>query len=668
MKRFYLSYLVAFLMLSLLSAQVPESDSLALVALYDSTNGAAWTHDINWLQPGQPVSTWYGITVTNDSVTSIDLESNNLSGVFPPQIGNISKLQYLNLNSNALAGPVPEEIGNLSKLKFLYLHDNQLTGPIPAEIGNLSNLTILELYRNQLTDPIPPEIGNLSNATSLNMGYNQLTDSIPAEIGELSNLQHLHLNDNQLTGSIPAEVGNLSNLRILWLNYNQLTGSIPAEIGNMSNLLTLDLSENQLTGAIPADIGNLENLLYLYIKNNQLTGSIPAELSNLSYLESLHLDNNHLIGTIPAEIGDLVSLRWLNLCCNQLTGSIPVGISDFFNLQGLELNNNQLTGPIPEGIKSLWGLSNLHIFSNHFTFSDLEPITGISISTFLYSPQYQIQLDTIKINKSTGNELQLDITDLAVNEVTAINNEYQWWKDDSDITTGSATPLLLISDLDVSDAGYYHCKMTNSDFPNLTLYTDSVLLVMNGPVDISVTPNDIDENMPAGTNVGILFADDYDQLGGHSFTLAEGDGFNDEDNDLFTINTDELIINHSPDYETQMQYHIYIRAEDDDSKTFDKTLTIAVNDITEISGIINTTEDHWSIYPNPARGEFYISFDGADFTGMNMEVINSAGEVVHQSIINNDKQKINLYYYTAGIYMVKISGRGIVYLKKIVLE
>ncbi|MCH8838691.1 MAG: hypothetical protein IIA60_13000 [Candidatus Marinimicrobia bacterium] len=51
-------------------AQVLESDSLALVALYDSTDGANWTNtwDLN-----TPVDTWYGVTVSGGRVTELCL-------------------------------------------------------------------------------------------------------------------------------------------------------------------------------------------------------------------------------------------------------------------------------------------------------------------------------------------------------------------------------------------------------------------------------------------------------------------------------------------------------------------------------------------------------------------------------------------------------------------
>ena len=42
---------------------VDPSDSLALVALYNATNGDYWNNNENWLSG--PVETWYGVEVNN---------------------------------------------------------------------------------------------------------------------------------------------------------------------------------------------------------------------------------------------------------------------------------------------------------------------------------------------------------------------------------------------------------------------------------------------------------------------------------------------------------------------------------------------------------------------------------------------------------------------------
>ena len=60
-------------------------------------------------------------------------------------------LEWLGLNSNELSGEIPAELGSLSNLESLDLSGNGLSGEIPAELGSLSNLTYLDLSGNGLS-------------------------------------------------------------------------------------------------------------------------------------------------------------------------------------------------------------------------------------------------------------------------------------------------------------------------------------------------------------------------------------------------------------------------------------------------------------------------------------------------------------------------------------
>ena len=174
---------------------VLEADSLALVALYNATDGPNWSYSYNWLTG--PVATWYGVTVS-------DL-----------------RVRELNLLGNNLAGPLPPEIGALTALKYLILQDNEIPGPLPPELGQLVALVDLDLEGNILTGPIPPELGQLTNLEYLNFqtvdawtqeSWNELSGSIPPELGSLTNLKELLLDSNPLTGPIPLSFTNLKNL------------------------------------------------------------------------------------------------------------------------------------------------------------------------------------------------------------------------------------------------------------------------------------------------------------------------------------------------------------------------------------------------------------------------------------------------------------------------
>jgi Concanavalin A-like lectin/glucanases superfamily/HYR domain/Domain of unknown function DUF11/Leucine rich repeat/Secretion system C-terminal sorting domain len=169
------------------------NDSLALVDLYNSTNGANWTTkwDLN-----TPISTWYGLDFTfNGCLRQINIPNNNLVGTIPASIGNMVELDYLNLSKNKLTGVIPTTIGKLSKLTRLFLNYNQLSGSIPSEIGNLP-VIFLELTKNQLTGSIPQNLGKLQYPVSITLDSNLLTGCIPIEMKSFCNSNNIRINAN----------------------------------------------------------------------------------------------------------------------------------------------------------------------------------------------------------------------------------------------------------------------------------------------------------------------------------------------------------------------------------------------------------------------------------------------------------------------------------------
>jgi len=508
-----------------LPAQVLEQDSLALVALYDSTDGTNWTNNTNWLSG--PVSTWHGITLFENRVKSIHLIWNNLTGSLPLEIGNLTNLQNLtlygnklsgaipreignlinllsiNITQNQLSGTIPAEIGNLINLEGLALYYNKLTGTIPPEIGNLSNLTYLNFHSNRLEGPIPPEIGNLTALTSLSLFWNQLSGPIPVEIWDMTQLTTLRLHGNQLIGSVPSQIGNLTQLSELKLHQNAFEGSIPSEIGNLVSLTELNLADNQFSGTIPQEIFNLTNLIELYLYTNQLIGTLPAELGNLINLTHLQMDGNQFYGSIPPEIGNLTQLEWLYLSNNQLSDSIPSQLGNLKNLQRLYLSGNQLVGSIPEGIGNLpmleklilnvnqftdlpdlsldTSLVDLQIEYNKFTFEDIEP--NLFVSEFTYSPQDSVgeeQDTTIDLS----SQLVLSVT------VGGTANEYQWKKDNVDIPGANSTSF-TIDAAEAADQGSYICLITNTIATDLTLFCRPIHVAVTGEVGITESHDQI---------------------------------------------------------------------------------------------------------------------------------------------------------------------------------
>ena len=330
-------------------------------------------------------------------VYELDVSQNNITGkldsrLFPDGTGKsktgLISLKNFLLQTNELVGRIPEEIGNLKHLALLALDGNYFFGPIPSSLGNLSDLTILRLADNQLSGQIPVNIGTLK-LTEVFLLFNKLSGYVPEEIGNISSLLALHLLENNFTGHLPQQVCkggkltrftaafnnftgpipvSLKNCRTLYrvrLEHNQLTGYIDQDFGVHPNLTYIDLSYNRLRGKLSPNWGECQNLTVLRLAGNIISGKIPNEIVQLSEMGYIDLSSNQLSGDIPAEIGKLSQLYSLFLNNNKLSGKVPVGIGGLSNLVSLDLSMNMLSGPIPFQIGDCWTLQSLSLSNNY---------------------------------------------------------------------------------------------------------------------------------------------------------------------------------------------------------------------------------------------------------------------------------------------------------------
>jgi Leucine-rich repeat (LRR) protein len=209
------------------SCIIPVLERDALIDLYNSMGGINWKNTIN-NQAAWPVTNpnaivtsgignfgWYGVTIDcvngEAHVTRIDLKFNNLRGIIPASISNLTNLIELNLSTNSLY-KIPKYIGDLVKLERLDLQSTFSFGIIPTEIGKLVNLKSLSLGGNYLSGTIPTSVGNLLNLNYLGLSTNRLIGNIPTQIGELPKLNNLNLSNNKLYGIIPSTIFDKPNI------------------------------------------------------------------------------------------------------------------------------------------------------------------------------------------------------------------------------------------------------------------------------------------------------------------------------------------------------------------------------------------------------------------------------------------------------------------------
>lgn len=413
-----------------------EADSLALVDLYNNTNGNNWNRNDHWLTDN--VYSWEGVKEldANGQISWLDLSDNNMDGELPSSFSDLTALSVINFNNNSkltgeifslivgfddllqiegndcdFYGEIPSGIGNHTNLNYIAMWENRLEGELPSEIGNLTSLTELRLEGNNFTGNIPSEMGDLSNLYRLNLNINSFTGQIPSTLGNLANLEILSLWGNSLTGGIPEELGNLAALTDLELFQNDLTGSIPPELGNLTQLWRLDLHSNQLSGSIPSELGNLNNLEVLDLSSNSFSGQIPSELGNLSALVELILWDNQFTGGIPESLGDITSLIELNIGNPGLGGSIPASLGQLENLEYLRLNSADLTGSIPPELGNLSNLQSLYLYDN-----DLSGTIPVELANLM-----ELRLLYLFSNENLSGALPPELGNLSKLERLSIN-------------------------------------------------------------------------------------------------------------------------------------------------------------------------------------------------------------------------------------------------------
>ncbi len=170
------------------SAQVSISDSMALVDLYDSTNGNTWYDDafrISW-KSSLPVKSWAGVSVSNNRVVKLQMWGNHLTGIVPASFKNLDGITAIDFIDNGFRGDLLDYIPNFKELTSLHIGEAYLTGPFPSSLGYLPKLISFYVYGLSFDGPIPASFGNLSNLGLLDVSYSAHSGYIPA--AELSDL------------------------------------------------------------------------------------------------------------------------------------------------------------------------------------------------------------------------------------------------------------------------------------------------------------------------------------------------------------------------------------------------------------------------------------------------------------------------------------------------
>ena len=415
-----------------------RADSLALVAIYNASDGANWAKN-KW-ELDKPIDTWSAVTVTDGRVTALKLSTSGVitqEWTLPDAVGDLTELTELRINSNKLVGDIPDAVYSLAKLEKLYFQNDNLTGSLSSKIAQLTQLTELYVDRNaNMTGGIPKEIGNLKKLMRLNISQSGIGGEIPAELGQCESLIQFMAFKTNLSGNLP-DIWDMPVLQTVMLHTNPgLTGPLPASLGKLKSLEigtapSIQINDCNLTGTIPDSFAGLpEKTKQVYVQGNKMSGVISLTVQahpnfaswrydpqqegygltleevNYRQADSLVLTKLYNIAdganwkesrkwtltepmdTWPGiklnEEGRVTELSITNGTVSTVEWEIPEELAGLTELSTLQIVGSKLKGQIPEFLYGMTSLSKVRLNGNNLTGSISDKISQLSELTELY--------------------------------------------------------------------------------------------------------------------------------------------------------------------------------------------------------------------------------------------------------------------------------------------
>jgi len=357
------------------------------------------------------------------SLTTLSLESNNISGCWPEEYSSLcSQLTNFNFELNTYNGTT-DFISNQGWIDFC----NSQTGECPCDHPDYAALEAL--YNSTGGANWTNNTGWLQDCDPCGIVSNTPWHGITC-FGNSEVVTEINLNGNNLVGPIPPEIGDLISLDLLSLEGNNLGGTIPTEIGDLQFLEELRLGACQLTGSMPASICNLGALTYLNLGINQMSGTLPTCLEDLIFLEFFNVRNNSFSGALPNFDADQTALDWLATYNNNFTGPIPPGYGGL-TPSILQLDNCNLSGDYAPELGALcdFGFTNASISAGNSFNQNWEDFCNVPCA---YVPDDNFELALQALGYDSGplddcvsilnieTVLMLDVSGEGIEDLTGI--------------------------------------------------------------------------------------------------------------------------------------------------------------------------------------------------------------------------------------------------------
>lgn len=178
--------------------------------------------------------------------------------------------------------------------------------------------------------------------------------------------------------------------------------------------------------------------------------------------------------------------------------------------------------------------------------------------------------------------------------------------------------------------------------------------INEAPTDLLLSETTVAEGQDTGTEVGTLSATDEDTNDSYTFELVSGGG--DGGNSSFSINNNKLLTAETFSFASQGSYSIRVKVTDSGNETFEKQITITVEEQV-ITSIEDDPEVITNIYPNPARDFVQVNLISEGYP-YNLKVYDLSGNLkTSKDSIYDSSIRLDIRNMPGALYLIIVKDR-----------